>query len=151
MAEDGILLGNNHCFVVATKYKIYALVNVCSPCNVERVKMKFYWPPTTKKPTGNPSCPPNLRCAKEVGRKRIFLVNTGNVESFNEDENEAGPDNEQVVSGTDSETMKASGSSGTDTPSVVRNKGVLHNAVGTRAKRRKSVMCLSLLLGSFAQ
>lgn len=76
------------------------------------------------------------------------FVNAGNVGSSDEEENEAGPNNEQVVSGNDAETPKTSGSSRDDTPSVATKTRIPLTAVGTRAKLRKAGEVYESVAGS---
>lgn len=68
-------IGGNDWSAVAAKFREYTHVAHRPQRDVESVKMKFDRLANVKKPTGDPSCPPNVRRAEHIARSILGKVN----------------------------------------------------------------------------
>lgn len=83
-------IGGNDWSAVAAKFGEYSVIHHRPHRDVESVKMKFDRLASTKKPTGDPSCPPNVRRAKLIARSILGKVNAISMG----DESSSGSDGE---------------------------------------------------------
>lgn len=80
-------IGNNEWCLVSSRFNSYAAEHQRPMRDTESVKGKFDRLANTKKPTGDPSCPANVRRAKHIARNILALVNAVSVGDNSGEEN----------------------------------------------------------------
>lgn len=69
LVEETLPIGSNDRTVVAQGYAMYVARTGRPPRELESLRMKFDKLANTKKPTGDPSCPPLVRLVKRMSRE----------------------------------------------------------------------------------
>lgn len=89
VVEEVQPIGANEWSLVAAKFEMYATEVGRVPREMESLKLKFDRLSNTKKPTGDPSCPPHVRRAKRIARDILSRVNAVavGVDSEGDEEN----------------------------------------------------------------
>lgn len=72
-------LGNKKWAVVAEPYNDYSFSRSRIRRDIDSLKGKFEKLSDIKKQTGDPSCPKNVQCAKQIARDIIRRVDVGTV------------------------------------------------------------------------
>lgn len=150
IVDKNVPIGKNDWSRVTTEYNKYAVEKDRSTRDLEGLRIKFDRLAATKKPTGDPSCPENVRRAKRISHDIYNLAYAATVGDSGEDEDEdlATDDAEDsTVPLTESPSFLSSSSTPVlERDSTTGQKRRNHAHIGARKKARNNadVVCAGL-------
>lgn len=135
--DDVEPIGNNNWCLLATKFNKYGTEKHLPHRVAESLKAKFDRLANTKKPTGDPSCPPSVRRAKHIARyilNKFTAISVGD-ESSDDDRKE---DNDAKDGIEDLRTASSGDGDGGKPDRHIRKKRENPTRVGDRKRQRKA-------------
>ncbi|KAJ2975528.1 hypothetical protein NUW54_g11718 [Trametes sanguinea] len=154
LVEKHMPYGMNGWKRVCDEYNEYALVNIRPKRDARALRQKYYRLVNSKKPTGDPDCPDEVRRAKRLEREIEERVHYGVINDDADDEvpgewrddDDEGPEDDTVEQPRDSEeglsdpvmSNDSSEESETELPKPARKRARIEPELSESSSRRKS-------------